>query len=317
MKKNNRTNVLSNYPPKRLKPTVFISYSFHDLEHPIFNGVIGSLREDTLINLWDPVKEIKKGDELITKISKAITDSDYFLCIISKERSSRQWPQQELYIAYVNQLAQQKAKIVPVLIDSVPLPKMLQSITPIDLAKDAETGLRNLNEKIHEVRNNLLVQFPIETAYRPTITQVSNSINSRLIEYFSRNPRDIKILDRRKFEELVAELFSGFGYLVELTKQTKDGGRDIVAIKTKEVNAKFLIECKRPDPAGYVGISPIRALYGVKVHEKATMAILATTAHFSREALLFFEDHRWELEPRDYDGILAWINEYMSLFPVR
>ena len=76
-------------------------------------------------------------------------------------------------------------------------------------------------------------------------------------------------MNRRGFEELVAELFGGFGYEVELTKQTRDGGRDIVAIKRGEVQVKYLIECKRPDPGGHVGVGPARELLGVLTDEKA------------------------------------------------
>ncbi|GAG18267.1 unnamed protein product, partial [marine sediment metagenome] len=30
-------------------------------------------------------------------------------------------------------------------------------------------------------------------------------------------------------------------------------------------------------------------------------------------ALLFFERNKWELEPRDYEGLLAWINVYLKM----
>jgi len=112
---------------------------------------------------------------------------------------------------------------------------------------------------------------------------------------------------------MVAELFDGFGFEVELTKQTRDGGRDVIAVTHEIVSAKYLIECKRPDPGGHVGVSAVRELYGVKVHEGATKGILATTAYFSKDALLLFDDHKWELEPTDYDGLLKWISEYLTV----
>ena len=120
-------------------------------------------------------------------------------------------------------------------------------------------------------------------------------------------------MDRRKFEELVAELFGGFGYDVELTKQTRDGGRDIVAVKREEVQVKYLIECKRPDRGGYVGIRPVRELLGVRADEEATKAILATTARFSKDARVLFERHRWILELKEYDDLREWIDQYMRI----
>lgn len=46
------------------------------------------------------------------------------------------------------------------------------------------------------------------------------------------HPEEMKTMNRRLFEEMIAELFDGFGFKVELTKKTRDGGRDIIAIMT-------------------------------------------------------------------------------------
>lgn len=146
-----------------------------------------------------------------------------------------------------------------------------------------------------------------------TIIVASSFVNQALLEYWQRNPNDLRLIDRRRFEELVAELFSGFGYEVELTRQTRDGGKDIIAVKRSEVAVKFLIECKRPDPGHLVGVGPVRELHSVKVTEGATKAILATTTSFTRDALQLFHRHRWELEPRDFHAIQQWIHEYLQL----
>jgi len=114
------------------------------------------------------------------------------------------------------------------------------------------------------------------------------------------------------FEEIVAEIFSGFGYEVELTQRTRDGGKDIIAIRQTEVNLRFLIECKRPDPGNHVGVSVVRELYGVKIDDGATKAILATTTHLSNDAKLFIKKHQWELEAKEYNGILDWIKSYLT-----
>jgi HJR/Mrr/RecB family endonuclease len=155
-------------------------------------------------------------------------------------------------------------------------------------------------------------QFDIEKQVSGrTIIECSAIVCRKIMEYFYKNPRDLKILDRRRFEELVAELFDGFGYDVELTKQTHDGGKDIIAVKKDIVEVKYL--CKRPDPGGYVSINPVRELYGVKTSEKATKAILATTAHFSKDAKLFAENIRWELELKEYEDLKEWIRLYLEV----
>jgi hypothetical protein len=57
----------------------------------------------------------------------------------------------------------------------------------------------------------------------------------------------------------------------------------------------------------------VRELYGVKVSEGATKAILATTTYFTRDAQLLFEKHRWELEPRDFEAVKEWLAAYRRI----
>lgn len=172
---------------------------------------------------------------------------------------------------------------------------------------------------LKETDSELIIDFDELRYEKPiflkkdSIIVVTDNIIQQMIKDFTKNPEKLKYIDSRKFEEIVAELYRGFGYEVELTKQTRDGGKDIIAIKKAEVNVKYLIECKRPDPDNFISISPVRELYGVRNSEKATKAILATTTSFTRDALRFFEMHKWELEPRDYYGILEWINDYLKI----
>ena len=122
------------------------------------------------------------------------------------------------------------------------------------------------------------------------------------------DPKKLLSLTPRQFEELIAEVWSRFGYSVELTRQTRDNGRDIIAVRKSEAEVRFLIECKRYAPSRKVDVALVRALYGVKVHEQATKAILATTSTFTKPALEIFDTHKWELEARDMTGVMNWIS---------
>ena len=146
-----------------------------------------------------------------------------------------------------------------------------------------------------------------------SILCVSQSVGRALVERFARDPESLRSMDRRLFEELVAELFLGFGFEVELTARTRDGGKDVIAVRRDIVRVRYLIECKRPDPGGYVSVAPVRELLGVRADENATKAILATTARFSPEAKLIFERNEWQLEGRDFDGVRDWIRNYFEL----
>lgn len=99
------------------------------------------------------------------------------------------------------------------------------------------------------------------------------------------------------------------GYEVELTARTCDGGYDLVAVRKAELDARISRECKRYNAEQRLGVGLVRNLYGVKQHERATKAILATTATFAKDATVFAEVHKWELELRDYRGVLDWLKQ--------
>lgn len=180
----------------------------------------------------------------------------------------------------------------------------------IHVTSSASVGL----DAIIVAKPNFEAQFDIEKEIDGrTIIECSGLVGQKAIEFFQRYPEQLKVMDRRKFEALVAELFDGFGYEVELTKQTRDGGKDIIAVKRAEVKVKYLIECKRPDPGGYVGVGPVRELLGVKNDENATKGILVTTAYFSPDAKLLFDRHPWVLEPKEFNDLQEWIDHYIKL----
>jgi hypothetical protein len=77
------------------------------------------------------------------------------------------------------------------------------------------------------------------------ITSLESGI-SDLINAILRRPESIYNIDDRKFEEIIAHVFNKAGFEVELTKKTRDGGRDIIALKYDlDIPIKFIIECKR------------------------------------------------------------------------
>lgn len=292
---------------------LFLSFTSQDRNHPIFNRLLADLKSREL-DLWMGEEKIRSGDNIFEKIKKGIDSTDYFLYVLSKNGTENYWMSNEYNLAYVSQLSRQTLQIIPIIIDQFRLPPFIRDSQNINLASDYEAGIKTLFDRLLLNKDDLIAQFEIDKSIkRSSIIQVSSKIWEELIKELSRKPERLKKLDRRKFEELVAHLFDKFGYSVELTQKTRDGGRDVIAVKSKEVNVKYLIECKRPDPGGYVGIRPVRELYGVKTDEKATKAILATTAYFSKDALLFFDNHKWELEPRDYHGLLEWLNNYLII----
>lgn len=140
---------------------------------------------------------------------------------------------------------------------------------------------------------------------------VLSDINKNLIEKFSNYPNEIYKISGRRFEEIVAELFRGFGFDVELTKQSHDNGYDIIAIKSTIVErVKYLIECKRNAQHRGVGIGVVQRIHGATSSEQATKGFVVTTSYFSRYAQNFCDKNKWKLEPKDFDSLKLWMKQY-------
>lgn len=143
------------------------------------------------------------------------------------------------------------------------------------------------------------------------ITACTGYVSQQLTAQIAKHPTLLSTLDRRAFEKLIAELFDGFGFSVELTQQTRDGGKDIIAIgKIHSIDIRYLIECKRPEPGRKISIATVRDLLGVKTDDPASKALLVTTTDFTPDARSFIERHKWNLEGKAYEDIVYWVNEY-------
>lgn len=136
-------------------------------------------------------------------------------------------------------------------------------------------------------------------------------INEELKKYLSKHPEKLYDLSPRKFEELIAEILSDFGFDVELTPATRDGGKDIYAyIKNQVCSFLVFVECKKWTPSQHVGIEVVQRLYGVQQINKANKSMVVTTSYFTNPAIE--ESKRYEslMSLHDYDGLKTWLKRY-------
>lgn len=135
-----------------------------------------------------------------------------------------------------------------------------------------------------------------------------NTIDYTLYNELTSNPQLIKTLDWRLFEKLLADILETFQYDIELFKGTKDGGIDIIAIKKETPLGihRYLIQAKRWQ--NKVGVEPVRSLVWAHNEYRVTKSCLATTSHFTKGAWDLANNHRWQVELKDYEKIMEWIN---------
>jgi predicted Mrr-cat superfamily restriction endonuclease len=102
-----------------------------------------------------------------------------------------------------------------------------------------------------------------------------------------------------------------------LTKKTRDGGKDVIALKKKadQTEERILIECKHSKDK--IRVKEIRELIGVAVSEDElpTGVILATTSRFTKcaEENKINEAIKIDLERKDFDDIIEWIGDYGAI----
>ncbi len=162
----------------------------------------------------------------------------------------------------------------------------------------------------------LAAMFPIlyDATNKPISSELvtaCQAVNDELIEYLARHPEWLRKLDPRRFEELIADLFERQGFEVTLTPRTRDGGKDIYAVKNDQYGKSlYLIECKRYAATNKVGVETVRGLYGVVSAENATKGIIATTSSFTRDAIDFASPLEYKMSLRDYETLKQWLAEY-------
>lgn len=170
------------------------------------------------------------------------------------------------------------------------------------------------------------IDFPFEeeiysyhedsSLYLPEEKQIIANLQLSAFELISKvsgHPEILFQIAPTEFEELIAYIFSKHGFEVQLTQKTRDGGRDIIAIKSElDIRSKFIIECKRYAKNRPIGVELVRALYGVQVQEGANKSILATTSYFSTDALKFanaVHTTQWAMDLKGYSDIINWVRK--------
>ena len=169
--------------------------------------------------------------------------------------------------------------------------------TPDNIIEGISSSIDYRNELIDYYNNSKKIIAPDQ---KKLITDV-RVINKALFDLIKKKPSDIYNLSPRQFEIFVAELFEREGYQVELTPETRDGGKDIIVAQNNITgNLLFYVECKRFSIGRPVSINVIQRLHGAVVADKATAGIVVTSSYFSKPAINHTERIRNQMSLIDY-----------------
>ncbi|SDK25630.1 restriction system protein [Catalinimonas alkaloidigena] len=123
------------------------------------------------------------------------------------------------------------------------------------------------------------------------------------------HPRDILLnLNPKEFEWLVEYLYINMDYETELTKDSYDGGIDIIAKKHEKGRKEtVLVQCKRYTPN--IGVGTVRSLLGVVASEKASKGVLVTSSAFSSSAKKM-ENNNPRIELINWSDLVMLLNKF-------
>lgn len=121
-------------------------------------------------------------------------------------------------------------------------------------------------------------------------------------------PEILQEITPRQFEELVCELFERKGYNVQLTKQTRDGGKDLIVLNNSVLGDLVIYaECKKKAPKHPVNVGLVRQLYGTVEADRVTAGIMVTNSYFSKDARRFQQTIKSRMNLMDYSELMKQI----------
>ena len=189
-----------------------------------------------------------------------------------------------------------------------------------DRLKDEGFGdyFLDIERDIHQLytyNDGISLQYPEIIVPERKIVRVPDKLKQdikvvthSLMNQVASNPQILQEITPRQFEELVCELFEKEGNHVELTKQTRDGGKDLIILNNSSLG-DFVIyaECKKRAPKYPVNVGFVRELYGTVNADNATAGIMVTTSYFSRDARKYQEKIKSRMSLIDYSELMKRI----------
>lgn len=192
----------------------------------------------------------------------------------------------------------------------------LEALMEEDIIFDSLLNNRIDPEHVIETAYSIFELTDFDTSFKNDISGIPEMIkdlSDEIIYKISQYPELLYNIHPRLFEELIFKILKKMKMAPVLTKQTRDGGADIIAFDDNIfTNNKYLIECKRYKTDNKVTVETVRGLYGVKCSEQASKAIIVTTSSYTKPAIEFANRHPWELELKDFSDIKKWLSKYWS-----
>jgi len=141
---------------------------------------------------------------------------------------------------------------------------------------------------------------------RPIV--VADPIDHVVLES-AKDPSLIRTLSPVDFEQFLARVFSGFGFNVEVTARSHDGGVDILCMTSAHgIPLKVAVQAKRYAATRPVSVSLVRSFVGANALIKANKLVYVTTSRYTKDAVLYATSPSLTslLELKDFPAVVEW-----------
>lgn len=124
------------------------------------NKIIDRLLKNN-IEISNIASNTNSEEELSSELVNSISSSDYIVIFISPNYSK--WQEYETYIGLEKYLSRRDITIIPVLLDKVVVPDILNTFLYIDLTENIDIGL---NVLINQIQNTSKIDFSMLNGYQ-------------------------------------------------------------------------------------------------------------------------------------------------------
>jgi restriction endonuclease Mrr len=167
-------------------------------------------------------------------------------------------------------------------------------------------------KSIAEVFANPIQETPEEEKIELRVRAIVRESMARLAKIIAENPLALYSIEWRELEKIMAEVFSGIGFEVELTPPSKDKGRDIILnLKLNDGERSYLVELKHWLSESKVGGKPVRQFVNVVVNESRSGGIFLSTLGYTKNAFhAITEVERRKVKFGDKEKIVSLCRTY-------
>lgn len=151
---------------------VFLSYSHQDQKYA---DLLNKHLSDSGHEVWQDKINLKVGDNLIEKVNSSIKEAQALIVIVSKNSLRSKWVMHEFTALALGDLSSENRRVIPVLIDSSPVPSYLSKYVYVDLTKGIEQGIDSLIGALGEHDEIPQRRTPSETENSQSIEKLSQA----------------------------------------------------------------------------------------------------------------------------------------------